>query len=187
MAHLIFLDSRDLIDCVEHSDPCDHIVLAERLRERGAALVLTMTNVLEMIPRGRPVSEAVELARRLESIPHVFAYHSDISTLEFENAIVAFREGSSLELRLPLRSSFWRVLVPSSLAEDPARAEFHRSLDLMPMSEYLRLALMDGEGVSSGKQLVDELAAVLGDHRDVLGVGPPSKALFRHSVQNQLT
>ena len=187
MVNLVFLDSRDLIDCIEHSDPCDHRAVAEHLRARDAAIVLTMTNILEVIPRGRPVSDAVELARRLESIPHLFACHADISTVEFNEAITAFEKQSQPQLRLPVRSSFWRVLVPTALADDPARAEFHRALDQLPMSEQLRLALMDGQGVSSGQQFVDELSDILADHRDVLGVAPPSKALFRHAVQNQLT
>jgi hypothetical protein len=186
MTRLVFLDSRDLIDCVEHSDPFDHLVLAKRLRERDAAIVLTMTNVVETIPRGRTIEDAVELMRRLESVPHVFIHHAELSALEFREAVNAFQAGTFPEPRLPFRRSFWRALVPPSIADHPARANFHRVLDGLPMSEQLRFALLDGEAIQSREESVDELAAILSDHRRVLGVTPPNKALFEHAVRTQL-
>jgi hypothetical protein len=187
----VFLDSRDLINCLEHARPLDHIAFAEYLRSRNAAIILTMTNVLETLPRGRPVADTVELARRLESLPHVFVRYSEISTHEFTDAVEAFRDGTACNPSLRLCRSFWRVLVPSAVADDPSRDASHDALDRLPMSEQLRLAFHGGQELGSSDDYdpdtTAELDSVLIAHRDVLGVNPPSKALFRHAVATQLS
>lgn len=191
MHDLVFLDSRDLIACIEHARPVGHVALARELRERNAVIVLTMTNVLETIPRGRSIRETVDLVERLESLPHLFVRYSELSLREFNEAVRAFSTGAAPIVELPICKSFWRVLVPASVADDPAQAEFHRALDKVPMSEQIRLALGNGWQIGSDSNEFDpsstrELVGVLNVHREILGVSQPNKRLFYHAVATQL-
>lgn len=183
---LVFLDSRDLIDCVEHADPCDYEYLARWLRKRRASLVYTLTNVIETMPRTRPIDYAVEIAHRLDYMPHIFIRHSELSTIEFKNALSAFATGRSSEVHLPLRETFWRLLPHPPDDTKPATSLLHRAFDQMSMAEQLRLILMGDEWIDYGRESADELAAVLEIHRQVLGSGVPNKQLFRNSVASQL-
>jgi hypothetical protein len=187
----VFLDSRDLINCIEHARPLDHVSFAKYLRSRNAAVILTMMNVLETIPRGRPIADIVELARRLETLPHVFVRYSEISTHEFDDAVEAFNNGRACSASLRFCRSFWRVLIPAAIADDPSQNESHGALDRLPMSEQLRLAFPRGRELGSSDDFdpntAAELATILTTHRDILGVHPPSKALFRHAVATQLS
>ena len=187
MRKLIFLDSRDIIDCIEHADPCDHLTLSRLLRDRDACLVYTASNVLETMPRERPLEEALELARRLELLPHVFVRHSEISALEFQQALAIFPERRSpATLALPFHLTFWRLLPHPADDRDAMTATLNRSFDRMPMTEQLRLILLGDAWVNHGAEYADELASVLDVHRRALGVSPPNKALFRYSVVTQL-
>ena len=150
-----------------------------------------MTNVLETIPRGRSTTKTIELVERLESLPHVFVRYSELSSREFKEAVRAFSTGTAPIIKLPICESFWRALVPASVADDPTQAEFHRALDKLPMSEQIRLALRDGWQIGSDSNHFDpastgELVAVLSVHREILGVSQPNKRLFYHAVATQL-
>jgi len=183
---LIFLDSRDLIDVVDYSRPISALALANELRARDAVLLLTMTNVLESTARGPDIQRVADLLRRLEGVPHVFSNHSNISEREFLDAQQAAAVGRAASPTLLLHPSFWRALVPTSIADDPARADFHELLDNLPMADQVAAALMDGRGFSWNLDFAAAMGDVLGGQREVLGAGPPNKELFRYFVGEQL-
>src|SRR6476619_5814506 len=78
MKELLFLDSRDLIDCIEHHTPCGLPRLYRSLSRRNGVLVLTFTNVVESTPRSSDQNYASHFLARLEALPHVFASHTEV-------------------------------------------------------------------------------------------------------------
>jgi hypothetical protein len=183
---LIFLDSRDLIDVVDHSRPISHLALAKELRARDAVLLLTMTNVLESAARVPDIERIVDLLRRLERVPHVFSNHSNISEREFRDAQGAAATGGASAPTLLLHRSFWRALVPASIADDPTRSDFHEMLDNLPMADQVGVALTDDQGFNWNPDFAAAMRDIVARHREVLGAGPPNKELFQYFVGDQL-
>jgi hypothetical protein len=182
----VFLDSRDLIDCVEHNDPCDYLTLRDELRTWGLALVYTSSNVLEVVPRNRPLSYVVDILNRLESLPHVFIRHTSILPLEFSAAVNAFENRCDPQpVLLPSESTFWRLL-PHPAPTTDRDAFVQATLDGLPLSEQLRFALMDGGSVDADPQRGQDFASVLKVHRDRLKSDVPSKRTFRLAFRSQL-
>jgi hypothetical protein len=143
-----------------------------------------MSNVIEVMPRGREIDYALEIAHRLDHLPHVFLQHSELSTIEFRHALAAFSTGHKAEMRLPFRPTFWRLLPHPP--DDSATAILHQEFDTLSMPEQLRLILMGDEWIDYARESADELASVLEIHRRMLGSGVPNKVLFRGSVVSQL-
>lgn len=186
MTALIFLDSRDLIDVVDYSRPISHLALAKELRARDAVVLSTMTNVLESTARVPDIQRVVDLLRRLEDVPHVFSNHANISEREFRNAQLASATGGVSAPTLLLHRSFWRALVPPSIANDPTRADFHKMLDNLPMADQVAVALTDGQGFNWSPDFAAAMGDILSRHREVLGAASPNKELFQYFVCDQL-
>ena len=71
----VFLDTRDLIALLQHSDPCDPKVFGEHLVRGGHELVLTPTVVFELsapITASSPATIVTRLLNNLESLPLVY-------------------------------------------------------------------------------------------------------------------
>src|SRR6266404_936049 len=134
--NLIFLDSRDLINCVEKHQPCGASRLARDLHREAASLVLTFTTVLESIPRTPNQDYAVKFVRRLETIPHVFVPHTEISTHEFKEAVVAFNAGQRPNHSLPIAST-WATYVCTFAPALPPPPAALASWNEVPLSEYV--------------------------------------------------
>jgi hypothetical protein len=182
---LVFLDSRDLIDCVEKHQPCGARRLADDLRRRDSQLILTFTNVLESLPKGTDPAYVVEFARRLESMPHVFVPHTNIATFEFKEAAVAYREGRQPRHELPLMPTWARYV--STYAPGPRVSEAQlKVLDAVPLSERVRGWVSQGMCLEFDATHRARIDATIAQNRAVLGAKRPTKSSLTAFIEGQL-
>jgi hypothetical protein len=185
--NLVFIDSRDLIECVERHVPCGVTRLASEFRKRNAAAVLSFSNLLEVIPRKQKLSYACEFAKRLEQIPHVFIPHTHVSTFEFNEAVVAFREKRRPNHTLPTLDSYGSYLCTFAPGSPPS-PEFVAEVSRVSLSDHVRALLTDGESIELDSHQIHRAAMqkVLDQHRAVLGSKRTSKKLLAEMVEGQL-
>jgi hypothetical protein len=128
----IFLDSRDLIQLLERSEPVSAGELERELRPRHGRIVLTYTNVAELVAQTREqrpdTARVRDVMRRLAALPHAFLRFADLPRLEFRAAIEGFEAGRSPRLIDPYVTywweTFWSLPLPLVRAiEDPARLD----------------------------------------------------------------
>ncbi len=162
----LFLDSRDLIGVIDKSEPISTRELAQELDRRHGRLVLTYTNVAELIPQTATQAPDVvrvrEIMRRLQTVPHVFIRLGDLSRRELRFAVEAFDGGSPLRPVDPYVDHFWETF--SSLPLPLARAiEPKEKIDLLcawslqeqvdfllSRPEHLRFNEADGRQLAEG-------------------------------------
>lgn len=93
---LIYLDSKDLINLLEKSDPIPGRELRDLLIDVGARLALSFITIAELSAplrsRGAPTN-VMRLLSDLESLPHVFLADCRVERLELEEAVSAFTSG----------------------------------------------------------------------------------------------
>lgn len=183
---LVFLDSRDLIDCVEHNKPCSYETLRERLLDHHVSLVYTFTNVMESIPRARSLSYQATFLNRLESLPHIIVKHTAISTYEFADARESFHAAREPNPCLPVVPSFWRIFQHPPDSIDSKTELFHAVFDQLGLAEQIILALSDRKSFDFSSMHRDDLEIILDMHRKQLATSEPGKVLFRHAVTQQL-
>ena len=90
---LVYLDTKDLINVLERSDPLSPEELASSLREANAQLALSFIAVAEisaplLVQSAR--TSVMNLLNQLEALPHVFLADSHVERLELEEAVEAF-------------------------------------------------------------------------------------------------
>jgi len=91
----ILLDAKDLIDAVEHSKPIALDKLGDWLMRHGAQIVLTMTNVTELVAPlklGREFMDLRTLLQALERLPVCYMREGCIIMQELQSAVEAFHE-----------------------------------------------------------------------------------------------
>ena len=93
----ILLDSRDLINLLEHSRPIGVQEFERHLRAGNHCVVLTFTNVREL---AGPLAMGVEfmqirpLLQSLEGLPHVYLKEATVVAIEIQCAVDAFNGGT---------------------------------------------------------------------------------------------
>ncbi|MEA2337188.1 MAG: hypothetical protein QOE82_1195 [Thermoanaerobaculia bacterium] len=185
MENLLFLDSRDLRDCVERHDPCGASRLARDVAAKGYAVVLTFTTVLESISRRVDPDYIVTFMRRLEAIPHVFIPHTGIGLFEFKEAVIAFDERREPNHVLPRYTSWASYL--SAAAPGPALAkDVLQQLDAVPLSEHVASWLRADADIEFGDHFRQRIAATVAQNREVLGSTRAGKAVFAQLVATEL-
>jgi hypothetical protein len=185
MESLVFLDSRDLINCVEKGVPFGASRLARDMARRSASIVLTFTTVIEARPRTPDTQYAVEFYRRLETIPHVFIPHTEIGRFEFEEAVQAFNSGRLPRHILP-REATWASFLSKFAPGAPLSREVLTRLDTVPLSEHVRAWLEHGEAVELSDEFRQRIAATVERHRGALGAKRAGKAELLSLVEDQL-
>jgi len=96
----VLLDSRDLINVVEHARPINVADLENYLRTGGHTNVLTMTNVREL---ASPLSSGIEfmtirpLLQALEQLPTTYLAEAKIPAVEIQAAVNAFSASREYE------------------------------------------------------------------------------------------
>jgi len=185
--NLIFIDSRDLIECVERHVPCGVVRLATELRKRNTATVLSFSNLLEVIPRKQKLSYACEFANRLERIPHVFVPHTHVSTFEFNEAVAAFKENRPPRHVLQTFDSYGSYVCTFAPGPPPP-PEWVAEVSRVSLSDHVRALLTDGESIELDEHETHRAAMqkVLDQHRSVLGSKRTNKKLLAEMVENQL-
>lgn len=182
---LVFLDSRDLITCIEKHDPCGCDRLAAEFRKRNVATILTFSNLIESLPRTTEVEYGVEFVRRLERLPHVFVPHTAISTLEFREAVNAFAEGREPQHELPRFATYASYVCTFAPGELPPEA-WRRHVDLVPLSKHMEGLLTDGSQLTFDPVHRHEMQSVLEQNRSVLGSMRTNKSVLAAMVESQL-
>ena len=93
---LIYLDSRDLINIFEKSDPCSANELNGILRDGGHKLVfswLNITEISEPLLHTKAKTNVMALLYKVEETPHAYIHSSRIPHLELMSAVKAYVEG----------------------------------------------------------------------------------------------
>lgn len=110
----LLLDSRDLIDIVEHGRPVTATVFDAYLRANNHQLVFSFTNVREF---SGPLAAGVGFLRlwpflqALESMPHLYLKEATIIPAEIEAAAGAFNAGTVFQSPSPYVPRWDHVLV----------------------------------------------------------------------------
>jgi len=92
----ILLDAKDLIGIVEHSRPIGVEEFGAWLRKKGAAAILSFTNVNDFVGPTFEKNTFLEmrvLLQRIETLPLAYIREGTIIANELREAIAAYREG----------------------------------------------------------------------------------------------
>jgi hypothetical protein len=153
---LIFLDSRDLIDCFENADPIASRDFGGILRQKDARLVVTMTTLTEMFPGGaipteQEVERGIALAQQLDLVPHCFMRHATIPAREIRAAFEAWQHGdvNTVAMVDPFVSRFYETLwKPVTGTTDVLlRTDETEFLHRLPVWEQLRVLALHPESL----------------------------------------
>lgn len=93
---LIYLDSRDLINLFEKSNPCSADAFDEILLEGGHKLVyswLNITEISEPLLHSKAKTNVMALLNRVEETPHTYINSARIPHLELASAVKAYVNG----------------------------------------------------------------------------------------------
>src|SRR5712692_10384530 len=96
----ILLDSRDLINLVEHGRPTTTQQFDTYLRARNDEIVLTFTNVRELaspLASGAGFLQVRPLLQSLEQVPHTYLKEATIVAIEIHAAAQAFDSGTEYQ------------------------------------------------------------------------------------------
>jgi hypothetical protein len=110
------LDSRDLINTIEHECPVSRLALETYLRDRCHLLTLTFTNVREF---ASPVGAGVmfltirPFLQALERMPHCYLKEVTIVAAELQAAVEAFSSGQEYRRPSPYVDRWDRTMTPS--------------------------------------------------------------------------
>jgi hypothetical protein len=121
----ILLDSRDLINLVEHQSPTTVADFDAYLRAGNHQVVLCFTNVKELagpIGAGADYAGVAPYFRSLERLPLVYVKESTIFAIEIRSAVNAFNAGVEYQDCSPYVPSWDRTLVTAP-GQDEAAAE----------------------------------------------------------------
>jgi hypothetical protein len=110
----ILLDSRDLIDLVEHGRPVNIRDFDIFLRNGSHQLVLSFTCVRELaspLAAGTEFMQIRPLLQSVERLPLTYIKETTIAALEIESAVDAFVAGTEYQSCLPFVTRWDRTLV----------------------------------------------------------------------------
>jgi hypothetical protein len=170
----LFLDSRDLIALVEHSKPIAVRQFGKELAERPARLVLTYTNLTEMLPRTKTGTvdrpKALALVRELEQLPLAFLRQPDLARREFVEARQAFAEKRRPRLLNPYVDQWWETFskIPSEFVP-LLRPKLYSTLRRMTLSEEISALLDAGDDLSQDPRHLSLVADALEEDRALHG------------------
>jgi hypothetical protein len=122
----ILLDSRDLINFVEHGRPIAAGEFAKYLRSGNHEIVLSFTNIRELsgpLAAGVPFLEIRPLLQSLEAMPHAYLQEVTIVGREIQAAVDAFNKNTEYQSFSPYVPRWDHTLIPipgqrSQAAED---------------------------------------------------------------------
>lgn len=106
---LVYLDSKDLINVLERSEPVSTEGLAEKLLEAKARLLISFVTVAELsapLHKHGAKTNVMQLLQRLETLPHVFLADCRVEWLELKEAVDAFDSGRDYSRVDPFVSRF---------------------------------------------------------------------------------
>ena len=179
----ILLDTRDLIELVEHSRPMTALEFGEYLAVRDHEIVLTFSNVREL---AGPLAANVEfmqvrpLLQLLEGIPHTYLREGTISAAEIEANVEVFVNGNVREPFSPYVTRWDRTLMPlpgqkGSAADDLVNLRLD---DIIFMIYRARPDIF-----SPPYRYLPTLQVILGQDRDLLRTGQaPARRHFINAI-----
>jgi len=112
---LVFLDTKDLIDLLEHSRPCVVNTFEQALRKGGHELVISWTNVHEIsrpLVEGNTKTLVTKLLNRIEELPIRYIREGTLPREELREAITAFREKREYRQVSPFVKRFDEACTP---------------------------------------------------------------------------
>jgi hypothetical protein len=170
----LFLDSRDLIALIERSRPVAANEFARELSDRGTRVVITYTNLTELLPRnaagGVDRPRALALVRRLEQLPLAFLRQPDLARREFEEALRAFTEKRSPRPLKPYVDQWWETFSKTPSEYVPyLRPKLYAALRRMTLSEEISALLDSGEDLAENPEDVAVVAKALDEDRGLHG------------------
>jgi hypothetical protein len=175
---LVFLDTRDLINCFEKGRPVDAPTLGEILRAVRGKLVVPITVISELfpgssVPKPADVARGVALTRHLDYIPHAFIRHATIPWAEISTAHLAWQRGrlDCVEQLRPFVNRFYKTVwkpAPNTL-DVIEETDFTRSLDRMPVWEQVSVLASHPEVLRWSGDRRTEAEKVLADDRAAFG------------------
>jgi hypothetical protein len=180
----ILLDSRDLINVVEHGCPVAVADLDAYLRVGNHQIVLCFSNVREMcspLSTGMAFLQLRPLLQSLEQLPHTYMKEATIVALELQAAVDAFNLGSEYESPSPFVTRWDRTLL-----EIPGKRSSTESLVNLRLDDIVFLMNLASPHVfAPPAQHLERLRKILEDDRALLRTGKaPAKQHFVRSVKN---
>jgi hypothetical protein len=192
--HVVFLDSRDLIGCLEKGTPVSSTELGSILRARRARLALTSITIGELFPGGdvptpADVERGVELTRKLDHVPHEFIRISTITTRELRAAHGSWESGDLSPRRVnPFVDRFYKTLwkpmrgsTDEWLEDDETQA-----LDRMPVWDQVRLLAMHPKSLRWDEKYGLRLSAAVDADRATYGSKRGTRQAREAALQRQL-
>jgi hypothetical protein len=180
----ILLDSRDLIDLIEHARPVTVSDFESYLRAGSHQVVLCFANITEL---AGPIGAGGDFARMrpyfqsLEQMPHIYLKEATIVAIEIQTAVNAFNAGAEYPGCSPYVPS-WDKSLATPPGQDEAQAE-NLGLRLDDVVGYISCARPD-IFTPPPRRYVEALQAMFQADRALLRAGrAPARQNFIESVK----
>ncbi|MGZ5446191.1 MAG: hypothetical protein ACXW5U_27885 [Thermoanaerobaculia bacterium] len=186
----IFADSDDLIKLLEQADPLPVTSFRQELAKRNARLVLTQTNVSEVVPQSDKIDadprRVADLMTALESLPHLYI-RIPVSFEEFTAAVDAFENDWPVQTLDPYVDHYWETFfeMPPYIARAVLPADLIQRLDAASLARQFDLGSQGLRSVRLPAHVGNEIADSLEVERSRHGSARSTKATFLATVANE--
>ena len=181
----VLLDSRDLINLIEHSRPTTSQEFDAYLRSHNDEVVLTFTNVRELagpLATGGDFMRLRPFLQSLEQMPHAYLKEVTIVAIEIQAAVEAFNAGTEYpENRSPYVTRWDRTLMTPP-GQQRSATDNWVNLRLDEIIYYIRRF---NPGIfAPPKHHLGNLQAILQNDRNALRAGQaPARQHFIRSIK----
>lgn len=192
---LVFLDSRDLINCLDKASPIGARELGSIFRLVGARLVVTSTTICELfpgatVPQPAEVERGIALARSLDFVPHGFIRTATIGAREFRVAYRAWHSDTLTDVPRvdPFVNRFYKTTWKPILGTTDLWIEDESThlLDRMPIWDQVRMLAVHPESLRWEAKYSARATAALVEDRAKYGSKRGTKAAREEAVRRQL-
>jgi len=176
----IYFDSKDLINILEHSNPCTSNELKKYIINKKHKIVITSIIILEIsepLIMKSTKTNVMRLLNEIEKIPHVFINTANITRLELLNAIDAYYKKNEYKDIYPFVRRFDQTL--EKYGKPPTEILLDYSMSKIVWDLYNEDAL-DGFDKYAVK-----LRTVFSDERN-LQKKPSLKRIFINTIKKHL-
>jgi hypothetical protein len=129
----IYLDTKDLINLIEKSFPCNTEDFDNKLRPNGYQLVISFANILEIsapLLHDRIGTKIMGLLNKIEKLPIIFI-KADVIALELSEAIKAYEQSREYNHINPFVNSFDEVLISPPMSKYSLKRSLSETMFMM--------------------------------------------------------
>jgi hypothetical protein len=182
----VFIDSRDLINAFNNSQPIAIDDLATRFRNHGHTLVLSFSLISELVPADNNVIVVLRRFTKIEEdFPHIFLQQQDLPNFEIAKAAAEFAAGSAPSPYDPFVPTFHELWGIRFKTDPVLLMDVDRTIGMRKMSKQIELSLQKPEIFHWQEDEAAQAVAILENEQRAIVTDKP-KVVFENTVKRWL-